>query len=90
MKYSEKDDTIKSLTNKAISLYFLVNVMVRPAGLWSLAGSTPFLLCCFQPLARFSAYRACLRSPVRTSTPFSARSAKSRVVVAGEAPVIVL
>ncbi len=39
---------------------------------------------------RFSTYRACLRSPERMSAPFSTRSAKSRVVVAGEAPVIVL
>lgn len=85
-----RKDARKSLTNRVISLYFLVNVMVGPVGLWSLAGSSPFLLRCFQPLARFSAYRACLRSPVRTSAPFSVRSAKSRVVVAGEAPVIVL
>jgi len=39
---------------------------------------------------RFSSYRAYLRSPVRISAPLSVRSAKSRVVVAGEAPVIVL
>ena len=55
MIMNEKDDAIRSLTNKAISLYSLVNVMVGPVGLWSLAGSSPFLLRCFQPLARFSA-----------------------------------
>jgi hypothetical protein len=38
---------------------------------------------------RFSAYLACLRSPVRKSAPISTNSAKSRVAVAGEAPVIV-
>lgn len=44
----------------------------------------------FQPLFRFRVYRACLRSPLRMSAPFSVKSAKSRVVVAGDAPVIVL
>ncbi len=38
MILSEKDDAIKSLKNKAISLYFLVNAMVGPVGPWSLAG----------------------------------------------------
>lgn len=35
-----------------------------------------------------TAYRACRRSPVRASAPFVTMSARSRVVVAGEAPVM--
>ena len=34
-------------------------------------------------------YRACRRSPARMSAPLATRSARSRVVVAGDAPVIV-
>jgi hypothetical protein len=39
---------------------------------------------------KFSLYRACRRSLVRSSAPFCTKSTKSRVVVAGDAPVIVL
>jgi len=50
----------------------------------------PIKICRTGRVAMTSAYRAYLRSPVLINAPLSVRSARSRVVVAGDAPLVVL